>query len=112
MSSFYSLGDVVLLNFPFSDLRKSKIRPAVILHNGTNNDYIVAKISSSEALNDSDLPISDWNEAGLITMSVVRMDKLITVNQSAIKGLIGNLKSADLKRLKDKFQFVYKKLIE
>jgi hypothetical protein len=40
------------------------------------------------------------------------MDKLITVNQSAIKGLIGNLKSADLKRLKDKFQFVYKKSIE
>jgi mRNA-degrading endonuclease toxin of MazEF toxin-antitoxin module len=39
-------GDVVVLNFPFSDLTGTKRRPALVLSDLTGNDIILCQITS------------------------------------------------------------------
>lgn len=41
-----SVKDVVFVNFPFSDLKNTKLRPAVIIANVQNDDYILCQITS------------------------------------------------------------------
>ena len=41
-----SVGSIVLLPFPFSDLSNSKIRPAVILAVAGRGDWILCQITS------------------------------------------------------------------
>lgn len=42
-----SAGAVVLLPFPFSDLSRSKLRPAVILADAGRDDWILCQITSN-----------------------------------------------------------------
>jgi len=42
----FSVGDVVFVNFPFSNLEKSKLRPAVIIASVQNHDWILCQITS------------------------------------------------------------------
>lgn len=46
-------GDIIIMNFPFSSLKKSKIRPALVISNRTFNkdkDLILMAISSKKSL--------------------------------------------------------------
>ena len=45
----YSQGEIVVINFPFTDISGTKKRPALILSNDTINqtgDYLLAMITS------------------------------------------------------------------
>jgi mRNA interferase MazF len=42
-----SVGDVVLVPFPFSDLSQSKVRPAIALANTSRGDWILCQITSA-----------------------------------------------------------------
>jgi mRNA interferase MazF len=41
-----SVGTVVLVRFPFSDLSRSKLRPAIILADTGRNDWILCQVTS------------------------------------------------------------------
>ncbi len=40
-------GSIVLVAFPFSDLSKSKLRPAVVLASAERGDWILCQITSN-----------------------------------------------------------------
>ena len=42
-----SVGTVVLVSFPFSDLSASKLRPAFILSGGERDDWLLCQITSN-----------------------------------------------------------------
>jgi mRNA interferase MazF len=42
-----SVGSVVLVPFPFSDLSQSKLRPAVVLADAGRGDWILCQVTSS-----------------------------------------------------------------
>lgn len=45
----YNKGDIVIIGFPFSDLSKTKKRPALIISNETVNktgDYLMVQVTS------------------------------------------------------------------
>ena len=42
-----SAGSVVLVPFPFSDLSQSKLRPAVVLADAGQGDWILCQVTSS-----------------------------------------------------------------
>lgn len=40
-------GSIVLVTFPFSDLSKNKLRPAVVLASAERGDWILCQITSN-----------------------------------------------------------------
>ena len=98
----FRAGEVVIAAFPFTSLTSVKRRPCVVLAAGdTPNDFVVAFVTSVTAV--ANLPSatliptthSAWRQTGLKAASVVRADKLVTLNDSVISGGIGVL-PADL----------------
>ena len=41
-----SVGTIVLVRFPFSDLSRSKLRPAVVLADTGRNDWVLCQVTS------------------------------------------------------------------
>jgi mRNA interferase MazF len=88
-----SVGSIVLLPFPFSDLSKSKIRPAVILAIAGRGDWILCQITS-KAYADSaavELRDSDFELGGLRVISFARPSKLFTANDGIFLSIAGQL---------------------
>lgn len=88
-------GNIVLVPFPFTDLTASKIRPALVLHEG-RDDIVLSFISSripggavppGFVLLDESHP--EFEMSGLKTSSVVRLDKIATVLSSLVIGELG-----------------------
>lgn len=42
-----AVGKVILVPFPFSDLSKSKLRPAVVLADAGRDDWVLCQITSN-----------------------------------------------------------------
>ncbi|MDP2630818.1 MAG: type II toxin-antitoxin system PemK/MazF family toxin [Candidatus Uhrbacteria bacterium] len=91
----YKPGDVVLIAFPFTHLKKTKKRPALVLLNVGDNDVIVARITSKLTHTNFDVVIREWENAGLISVSIVRIHKLGTIEESVIEKKIGVLDKKD-----------------
>ena len=85
-------GAIVLTDFPFTDLSATKRRPALVVStdNGRRADVIVAYISSVARDDVDTVPISPTQDNGLKVPSVVRFDKLATLDQAIIAGRIGD----------------------
>ncbi|MEL7246047.1 MAG: type II toxin-antitoxin system PemK/MazF family toxin [Cyanobacteria bacterium J06573_2] len=93
-------GDIVLVQFPFTDLSQTKLRPALILYsNSTTNDVTLCFISSQNvdnltseefAIKDSD---TEFSETGLRVSSKVRVTRIATLNNSLIVRRLGKLES-------------------
>jgi mRNA interferase MazF len=60
----FSIGNVILLPVPFTDLSSRKVRPAIVVGHGSfAGDLFVVPISSQ--LQNVDMPLVDWRQAGL-----------------------------------------------
>ena len=91
----YKTGDIVLIPVPFSDLSASKKRPVLVLSNNNYNtnkpDMIVVAITSN--LTQQGIPISssDMVTGQLPKPSIIRSDKVYTLDQSIVIKSIGHL---------------------
>ncbi|MBC7334539.1 MAG: type II toxin-antitoxin system PemK/MazF family toxin [Actinobacteria bacterium] len=89
-------GKIVLVPFPFTDLTTSKLRPALILHEG-DRDVVVAFISSKipPQPTESDVIItknhSEFLLTGLKIDSVIKLDKIATLSKKLIIGETGEV---------------------
>lgn len=110
----YKSGDVILVQFPFSDLSKSKQRPALVL---TTTSYsrnlsliTIAMITSQidQVSIGGDLLLSDWKKAGLLHPSRLRLAKVATVEVELIKKRLGTLSSADQKKTSKTLKNIFK----
>ncbi len=106
--------DVVIAIFPFTDLRSAKRRPALIVGADANGpDLLLAFISSRihPAPTAADLLIlptaSDFSTTGLKVASMIRLDKLVTLNRSLIRRRIGHLNPTLQKQVKEKLIAVF-----
>lgn len=90
-----SVKDVVFVNFPFSDLKNTKLRPAVIIANVQNDDYILCQITS-KAYSDPQsisLLVSDFETGTLKIDSYIRPSKIFTAHRSIINNKVAELKT-------------------
>ena len=92
----YSFGDVLIINFPFSDGQGSKRRPVMVIKDTNDKDVLIAKITSQSYKTSNDINFQDWKQAGLSSPSIVRVHKIQTLHSSLVFGLIGRLTSTDL----------------
>lgn len=89
-----SKGSVILIPFPFSDLSKSKLRPAVVLAPSGKGDWILCQITSKQYIDQKAVEISekDFQTGSLRVTSFARPGKLFTANNSLIISEVGKLK--------------------
>ncbi|MEX2685098.1 MAG: type II toxin-antitoxin system PemK/MazF family toxin [Candidatus Sigynarchaeota archaeon] len=103
----YNCGDVVLLPFPFTDLTTAKQRPAVVISsswfNSNRKDIIVAaitsQVSTSLARDEIHLPVQEQSRAGLPKPSIVKVTKIVTIDQSLVRKRLGSLSPKFMKKL-------------
>jgi mRNA interferase MazF len=90
----YDFGSIVLTRFPFTDLTGVKVRPALVISrdNARRTDVVLAFITSnpSSAENVDALPIQPSTANGLKVPSIVRFDKLVTLENRVIVGKLGD----------------------
>lgn len=89
------VGSVILVNFPFSNLKGQKVRPALVLAIVEFGNLVLCQITSKPYSSKSALRIesSDFSKGHLPIISYVRPDKLFTADTSIIKGVAGKLKN-------------------
>jgi mRNA-degrading endonuclease toxin of MazEF toxin-antitoxin module len=92
-------GDVVLIRVPFPQAVGGKVRPAVVVLDDGDDDFVAAPVTSRAARSRFDLAISEWRAAGLNVPSVSRLHKLATLYKSDLVRSIGRLSAADLESL-------------
>lgn len=106
----YKRGDVVLLNFTFSEETGVKQRPTLILSTETymkdRQEIIVAAITSNVGrILIGDYRIKNWKAAGLLYPSVVT-GIIRTVKQSMIQRKLGVLAKVDFQAVEQNLKEV------
>jgi mRNA interferase MazF len=99
-------GDVVLVDFPYTDGRPGKVRPALVVQNDRDNvrllDTVIALITGNTSRSDEDTqhlvdPASNSGAtSGLHGLSCVLCRHIYTIRQSLIIRRIGTLSDDDL----------------
>ena len=92
----FTVGSVVLVTFPFSNLKGQKLRPALVLANVEFNNLILCQITSKPYTSKISICLNpaDFATGGLPVISYVRPDKLFTADSAIIKKTVGKLTSA------------------
>ena len=98
-----SVGLVVLVPFPFSDLSRAKLRPAVVLADAGKDDWILCQITSNPYSDPRAIMLTDagFQAGSLQVTSYVRPGQLFTANSTLMTTQVGNLKDQVLKSIVD-----------
>ncbi len=107
----FDLYDVVKVPFPFTDIKMSKIRPALILSsakhfNAKIGHSVMAMITSvkpGQELWPADVLIGNLQSAKLPVPSVIRF-KIFTLDHRLILGRIGSLAQTDRDQVQRKLK--------
>lgn len=105
----YKPGDIVLVNFPFTDLVSSKVRPAIVI-TAKGEDIIILGIFSKipEAIQDSWFVINETAEyftaTGLKKKSTIKTEKIAVIHNSIVKKVLGNLRKDIFDTVKEKLK--------
>jgi mRNA interferase MazF len=104
-------GDIVIVDFPFQDIPGSKVRPALVVQNDTENqrlgNTIVAMITGN--LRDAGAPTNlmidpgtpDGASSGLHGPSLVKCVNLATVRQRRVLQTIGHISASLMHKIDD-----------
>lgn len=105
----YSSGEVVLINFPFTNLIDSKIRPALVISE-KKEDVIVIGIFSKvpDVIEDSWILIKEneswFKQTGLKKTSIIKTEKIAVIHDSIIKKKLGRLPDDIFTLVKEKIR--------
>ncbi|NCJ05357.1 type II toxin-antitoxin system PemK/MazF family toxin [Synechococcales cyanobacterium C] len=100
----YDFADVLLVPFPFTDQSTTKKRPTVVISSGSYNtmrpDLILIAVTSqiTSPLLFGELEITNWQNAGLLKVSVIK-PVLTTIAKELIIRKLGRLQVSDRERL-------------
>lgn len=91
----YQFGDIILVEFPYSDNSVSKKCPALVLLDTQDEDILLARITTQIYNSAYDLTVADWQTAGLLAPSCVRLHKIATLSKHLIYKKLGSLITKD-----------------
>lgn len=99
----FKVGQIVVLPFPFSNLKENKYRPGLLLASVEHGDWIVCQVTSKSYASRQEFEINsnDFVAGKLRQVSYVRVGKLFTAHESVFTGIIGQLKPEKLRIIKD-----------
>jgi mRNA interferase MazF len=108
----FSPGDVLLVPVVFSDASGVKKRPVVVVCAGGDADLLVAPVTSQGARSVYDVPVVNWQQAGLRLPSIVRLEKLATVAKTTVSKKLGQLPQADSAQVKAALKQLFAAIVE
>ena len=105
----FAFGAIVLTRFPFTDLSGDKRRPALVVscENDARTDLVVSFITSVHRQGPGMATLANTAGTGLKVASVVRFDKLATLDRSVIAGKLGDAPPEWLASQRDRFFDVF-----
>jgi len=97
-------GDVLVIEYPYSDLKTYKRRPVLIIKVPKGDDIIAVQITSSSYEESVEIPLSnnDFKHGNLNRESFIRIDKISSIEKSLIKYKLGSLKQEKFNYILDK----------
>ena len=107
VSSIISQRDIILLNFPFSNLNQSKVRPVIVLSNNrynkkSNNAIVVPLTSNLKQTDHYTLITTDDLEKGyLVTDSMAKVDRIFSIDKQLVRTNIGRINKPTLLKIQD-----------
>ena len=98
----YKKGDIVLINFPFTNFSKSKKRPVLIIKDENNFQDIVCFQITSKSTQQSILRIEQANlsDGELKLVSFVKYDKCFTLNSEIVDKKLASVNDEFMDKLK------------
>lgn len=108
----FAVGSVVLVTFPFSNLKGQKIRPALVLAQVEFENLILCQITSKPYSSKTAIQISslDFTQGGLPVESYVRLDKLFTADATIIRNTAGVLNTKKMNKILQKIRNLFSSL--
>ena len=94
-----SPGEIWLADIPFTDGSASKIRPVLVLWLDAA-DCVLAAETSAPPRSPSDVPLVNWQAAGLRVPSTARLSRLDCLQQILLVKKLGKISSSDAQRIK------------
>jgi len=100
----YSRGDIILVPFPFTNLRASSYRPGLVVSNDGYNqattDVIIAQVTGNVTGRPrvGDYHITGWRQSGLAAPSLIRA-KLATLQASIVGRRLGQMPAAEMQQV-------------
>jgi mRNA interferase MazF len=79
----------------FHQTAGGKVRPAIVLLDTGDDDFVAAPVTSRPKLSEYDLPIQDWKIATLNVPSWIRVHKLTVLPKSGMVRQLGTLTGPD-----------------
>ena len=103
MDKSYTKGDVVVTPFPFSDLKSSIKRPALVVANLKGDDLILCQITSKNHPDTYQclLKQKDFSQGNLSINSYIKLSILFTLRSSIILYKIGRVNKTKVKEVED-----------
>src|SRR2546423_1486097 len=103
-------GDIVVVNFPFTDLRETKRRPAFVLK-VLDQDLILCQITSRLKHDNFSIPLNseDFKQGTLTKESFIRPNRIFTLHGDLIVKKVGSLKNERFVVNSSKYNFFSRK---
>ena len=95
----YTIGEILLCSFPFSNGQIKK-RPALVVLDYGDKDVLVTRITSHIPQSMFDYRIIEWQKAGLLLPSTVRASKITFLDKTYIERSLGLLEQSDIETFK------------
>lgn len=103
-------GDIIVIDFPFTDLSSSRKRPGLVLASLEGDDLIICEITSVMRKDSYVvfLESKDLESGKLRTNSIIRPNRILTINKSKISYKFGKIKDSKLQEVLGKLKIVFK----
>src|SRR5262249_40944305 len=92
-------GEFWLADIPYTDQSASKKRPVLVLW-VDGQDVVVAAVTSATPRSPTDVPLADWQGAGLRIASTVRLSRLDCLEQILLLRRLGSVSTVDAQTIK------------
>ncbi|QLC49062.1 type II toxin-antitoxin system PemK/MazF family toxin [Methanolobus zinderi] len=102
-------GDIVIINFPFTNGSSSKLRPALALTDQIRSDIVLCQITSKQS-NDSFaicLTNTDLSSGAIRHTSWIRINKIFTMDSGDVRKVIGSIDSSKRSEVQDKLNDLF-----
>ena len=98
-------GDVVVVQFPFSDIPESKRRPALVSATTTDDNLILCQITGQQRPDPDTIPITitDFHRGRLSRDSYLRPTRLFTIHSSKVFYTVRSIRQEKMQTIQKKF---------